>query len=234
MLTHFTPRSSNQKTGPIPVSTSSSRTCSPTCPFRGKGCYAESGPLALHWSQVSSGSRGDNWTVFLDKVRAIATGSLWRHNQAGDLPGLGNRIDPVKLGQLASASAQARGFTYTHKPVIATPGVPAEVIKSNRQAVRSAVKAGFTINLSGNSLAHADRLAKTGLPVATVVPGDTTTPTLKTPAGNLVVICPAQRMDDKTCANCGLCARTDRSFIVGFIPHGTGAKRVNSIACVTK
>lgn len=230
MLTHLSLKSTNQKTGPIPVSTSPKRTCPTVCPFLGSGCYAASGPLAIHWSQVSAGSRGEPWRVFLGRIREFPESQLWRHNQAGDLPGLGNRIDPVKLGQLANANVGRRGFTYTHKPVIPTSGVPSEVVKSNRQAVKSAVRAGFTINLSGNSLSHADKLAKTGLPVATVVPGNTTTPTLTTPAGNLVVICPAQRMD-KSCASCGLCAKANRNFIVGFLPHGTGAKRVNSIAC---
>ena len=227
MTYHFTPSSSNQKTGPIPVSTSSSRTCPTTCPFRNHGCYASSVPLAIHWSQVTSGARGDSWSVFLAKVRSIASGSLWRHNQAGDLPGIGNRIDPVKLNALASASQDKRGFTYTHKPVIATPGVPSDVVRSNLRAVRAAVRAGFTINLSGNSLEHADRLARTGLPVATVVPPGSPS-SLTTPAGNRVIVCPAQR-SDRTCADCGLCARADRGFIVGFLPHGTGARKVASV-----
>lgn len=227
MLTHFTPQSGNQKTGPIPVSTSSSRTCPTTCPFRGNGCYADSNPLKIHWSQVTAGSRGDNWSVFLDKVRSIASGQLWRHNQAGDLPGLGNRIDATKLNQLASVSQDKRGFTYTHKPCVSTPGVPSEVVRANLRAVRSAVRQGFTVNLSGNSLEHADRLARTGLPVATVVPPGSPSP-LTTPAGRRVIVCPAQR-SDRTCADCGLCARSDRSFIIGFIPHGTGARKVASV-----
>lgn len=165
--------------------------------------------------------------MFLDKVRAIASGQLWRHNQAGDLPGIGNRIDATKLNQLANASAQSRGFTYTHKPVIRTEGVPAEVVRANLKAVRSAVRQGFAINLSGNSLEHADRLARTGLPVATVVPPGSPS-SLTTPAGRRVIVCPAQR-SDRTCADCGLCARSDRSFIIGFVPHGTGARKVASI-----
>lgn len=231
MQIHLSLKSNNAKTGPIPVSTSPAATCPPVCPFLGSGCYAASGPLAIHWSQVSSGSRGEPWQVFLGRIREFPESQLWRHNQAGDLPGNGNRIDANKLGQLAKANSGKRGFTYTHKPVIRTEGVPAEVVRENRSAVRSALKSGFTINLSGNSLAHADRLAKTGLPVATVVPADTKTPTLKTPAGRLVVVCPAQRIDDKTCASCGLCSKANRSFLIGFLPHGTGAKRVNSIAC---
>ena len=233
MLIHLSTKSSNAKTGPIPVSTSPAKTCPSVCPFKGSGCYASSGPLAIHWSQVSKGSRGEPWRVFLGRIREFPESQLWRHNQAGDLPGVGNRIDAKRLGELASANQGRRGFTYTHKPVVATPGVPAEVVQSNRAAVRSAIKSGFVINLSGNSLAHADRLAKTGLPVATVVPGDTKTPTLKTPAGNLVVVCPAQRMNNKTCASCGLCSKANRSFIIGFLPHGTGARKVNSIACST-
>ena len=165
--------------------------------------------------------------MFLDKVRAIASGSLWRHNQAGDLPGIGNRIDATKLNQLASASSRARGFTYTHKPCIATAGVPSEVVRANLKAVRSAVKSGFVVNLSGNSLEHADRLAKTGLPVATVVPPGSPS-SLTTPAGRRVIVCPAQR-SDRTCADCGLCAKSDRGFIIGFLPHGTGHKKVASI-----
>lgn len=234
MQIHLSLKSSNAKTGPIPVSTSPSKTCPDVCPFRNSGCYASSGPLAIHWSQVSAGSRGEPWRVFLGRIREFPSDQLWRHNQAGDLPGNGNRIDSKRLGELANANQGRRGFTYTHKPVIRTEGVPSEVVKANRQAVKSALLQGFTINLSGNSLSHADRLAKTGLPVATVVPSGTTTPTLKTPAGNLVVVCPAQRMDDKTCASCGLCSKADRNFLIGFLPHGTGAKRVNSIACANK
>ena len=45
----WTAKSSNKKTGPMPVSTTSSETCPTTCPFKGNGCYAESGPLAFLW-----------------------------------------------------------------------------------------------------------------------------------------------------------------------------------------
>lgn len=57
---HFTRASGNVKTGPIPVTTTSADSCPPTCSFKGNGCYAESGPLALHWRAVSSGKRGSN------------------------------------------------------------------------------------------------------------------------------------------------------------------------------
>lgn len=46
---HFTRVSGNAKCGPIPVTTTSADSCPPTCSFKGNGCYAESGPLAMHW-----------------------------------------------------------------------------------------------------------------------------------------------------------------------------------------
>jgi hypothetical protein len=186
--------------------------------------------LKIHWSQVSQGKRGEPWSVFLSRVRSLPDDQLWRHNQAGDLPGIGNRIDSNRLNQLAKASAGRRGFTYTHKPVISTASVPADVVQANRRAVKSAVAQGFVVNLSGNNVEHADRLAKTGLPVATVVPPGSPARFLS-PAGNRVVVCPAQRSDTTTCATCRLCSKPDRGFIIGFLPHGSGAKKVSAVAC---
>jgi len=217
-LTHLTLVSSNKKTGPIPVSTSSASTCPDACPFKASGCYAKSGPLAIHWSKVSAGLRGLQWSAFLDVVRSFSADQLWRHNQAGDLPGDGNKIDVKALAQLAKANEGKRGFTYTHK--LATG--------SNLRAIRSANRAGFVINLSANSIQHADTLAKTGLPVAAVVPQNSPD-RFTTPAGNKVVICPAQRVAGLSCDKCRLCAKGDRGFIVGFRPHGTGARKVEAI-----
>ncbi len=45
----FTRVSSNAKTGPIPVTTTSEETCPVSCPLKRNGCYADAGPLALFW-----------------------------------------------------------------------------------------------------------------------------------------------------------------------------------------
>jgi len=217
-ITHITLKSANAKTGPIPVSTSSATTCPDACPFKASGCYAKSGPLALHWSKVSAGLRGLQWNEFLSVIRSFAAGQLWRHNQAGDLPGDGDKIDGVALAQLAKANSGRRGFTYTHKP----PTV------ANLRRIRSANRAGFVVNLSANSVAHADTLAELGLPVAAVVP-QSSPDRFTTPAGNKVVICPAQRVAGISCDKCRLCAKGDRTFIIGFKPHGTGSKKVEAI-----
>ena len=91
---HFTRVSSNAKTGPIPVTTTSAGSCPPTCSFKGNGCYAESGPLALHGRALTNGKRGGTLAELCEKVAALPRHQLWRHNQAGDLPGFGGDLDP--------------------------------------------------------------------------------------------------------------------------------------------
>lgn len=216
---HITLESKNQKTGPIPVTTTAMDTCPAACPLKNNGCYANAGPLGLHWRAVSDGRRGLEWSELCESIAALPAGQFWRHNQAGDLPGAGDDIDARELGQLVHANIGRRGFTYTHKPM--TP--------ANAHWVRAANAWGFTINLSANDLAHADQLADIGAgPVVTLLPADMMENTL-TPAGRRVVICPAETRDDVTCASCQLCQRANRETIVGFPAHGTGKARAQAV-----
>ena len=218
MLTYLTRQSRNKKTGPIPVSTSSAETC-PACPLKGAGCYAESGPLAILWRKVTAGNAGLTWSEFLEQIETLPRRILWRMNQAGDLPGAGNTIDREALRALVKANGKRRGFTYTHKPAT----------RSNLAAIRAANKAGFTINLSANNLAHADTLADTGAgPVVVVLPADTRKP-VKTPAGRTVAICPAT-ISPITCFECGICAMPNRKAIIGFPAHGASKNKASAIA----
>jgi hypothetical protein len=226
MKTHLTLKSSNAKTGPIPVSTSSAHQCPPVCPFMHNGCYADSGPLAIHWRKVTSGERGLEWSEFTQAITSLPQGQLWRHNQSGDLAGIGNLIAPAFLRELVTANKGKKGFTYTHKPVLGG----GKVETSNRQAVQEANKGGFTVNLSGNTLEHADQLAELAIaPVVCVVPS-TTSANLTTPQGRKVVICPATQKDNVSCATCQLCARGNRSVIIGFPSHGSMKKKADTVA----
>ena len=215
MQVHLTLKSANVKTGLIPVSTTAKQSCPTDCAMRA-GCYASSGPLALHWSAVSNGTRGTDWATFTGQISALPDGQLWRHNQAGDLPGDGTTVDPVRLGQLVAANIGRRGFTYSHY----RDGASLSWIKTANEH-------GFTVNLSANDLHDADALAETGAgPVVVVLPS-TQTENTTTPAGRRVVVCPATQRDDVSCATCQLCQR-QRSTIVGFPAHGT-KKRVIDI-----
>ena len=214
----LTAKSANRKTGPIPVSTSSRITCPDACPFKAGGCYASGGPLAIVWRDVEKA--GMDWAAFCDKVAAMPANTMWRHNQAGDLPGINNDIDGDQLAALVAANSGKKGFTYTHKPPTG----------ANLDAIRAANAGGFTINLSGNTIAHADELSDIGgAPVVCVLPTDTDGRTARTPAGRLVVVCPATYRDT-SCDKCGMCAQRDRKFIVGFPAHGSAAKKANAIA----
>lgn len=217
---HLTLKSRNEKTGPIPVSTTTASTCSPSCAFMNEGCYAKGGPLAIHWRKVTQGLAGMPWDDFVSQIAELPEGTLWRHNQAGDLPGSGDAIDIVALAALVSANSGKRGFTYTHKPT--TP--------ANVEAIKDANANGFTINLSGNNLEHADQLADLNAgPVVVVLAADQTTNTV-TPAGRKVVVCPASVRDDVSCQTCKLCAISDRRAIVGFPAHGAAKRKASHIA----
>lgn len=207
-------KSGNGKTGKMPVSTSHKGTCPDACPFKSKGCYAKSGPLAFHWQKVTSGERGTDWKGFLSQVREIPENTLWRMNQAGDLVGKSNRINSVALRSLTLANKGKRGYTYTHYPLTS----------ENVKSLRNANDNGFTVNVSTNRIQEVDKAMETGLPVVTVLPVGTTGRVQTTEGGNKVLVCPATLGREITCQECGLCQKRDRSFAIGFIAHGSSRK----------
>lgn len=234
-----TNRSGNKKVGDILVTTSDRKTCPPACPFKNNGCYADFGPLGMIWDKLTKAEPSatviehGRGKIKLHTHKALCTtiaelpeGSLWRHNQAGDLAGSGNGINNTKLKSLTKANEGRKGFTYSHKPVLG------ETIQAanNRLAIRDANAGGFTVNISGNNLDHADKLADLAIgPVVSVVPIDQMENTT-TPAGRKVVICPVVTGKTASCKTCGLCQIQKRDFIVGFPAHGTSKKKANAIA----
>ena len=226
----LTMESRNQKTGPIPVSTSSKDTCPDVCPLKESGCYAKSGALNIHWDRLSNPDHGLSWDEFCDKVSTIPQGSIWRHNQAGDLPPdtqfngvMSYLIDYYNMQRLIIANNGKMGFTYTHHSMKTS---------ANRDVVKLANNNGFTINLSANNLEHADWLMSLNIGPVVVIQDakegerhDT-----HTPAGHRVVTCPATYMEAVTCQSCKLCARADRKVIVGFPAHGNAKNKVSEIA----
>ena len=182
----------------MPVSVSEKATCPKTCPFRGSGCYAEHGPINIHWSKVSSGARGVPWSVFCDQIAALPPGQLWRHNAAGDMSDSHSEWRAV-----TAANRGRRGFTYTHRRRLGW--------------IREANLGGFAVNVSCESLEDARNVLDMGLPAVVVTRGSVR-------AGD-VVVCPAVSRDGVTCLTCGLCANADRDVIVAFPVHGAGVKR---------
>jgi hypothetical protein len=242
MRVQFIAVSQNAKTGPIPASIVERASCWPGCVLYGNGCYAETGALAMHWDRVSHGMAGGPWSEFCAKIAALRPGRLWRYAQAGDLPGYGAKIDGALLDELVTANTSKNAIAFTYKPLLGDDPVAVE----NRRLIAAAVKAGFTVNLSANNPAHADRLAELGIaPAVTVLArayarkavrhrfkrrrdewaetisewrGRTASLPRYTPAGRRIAVCPAT-YSDATCKTCGACAHV-RNAVIGFPAHG--------------
>ena len=216
MNSALTVSSSNDKTGKIAVSTTSREGCPTTCELAGVGgCYAEAGYRTRdHWNKVTKGERGLPEQEFINAVARLKTGSKFRHNVAGDLWHTTGRIDASLLRSLADSTQHLKAaWTYTHH--LRT--------RENVAAIRSAIRRGFTVNLSTESRAEAARLVKRGLPVVCVVAPDAA-PNF-THQGIRFRQCPATFEGSPTqCASCGggipLCARADREFVITFPAHG--------------
>jgi len=186
--------------------------------------------LNYHWLLVTKEERGRGWKTFLRLIRnKIPAGQVWRHNQAGDLvphPEDKLQICPHHLADLADNNTGRRGFTYTHYPVEGESSAE----YSNRESIKWANKEGFTINLSGDNITHADKLKALDIaPVTTIVNSNETRKSFKSPAGNTIVICPAALDKNKNCADCKLCAIPTRKTIIGFPAHGFRTRQINQI-----
>lgn len=221
MLTRFTRISGNSKTGPIPVTISDKKTCPSTCPHKDKTCYARFGNTNIHWDKVDD--FGLEWKAFIESISSLPSQQLWRHNEAGDLYGIGTKIDAKKLVELVWANRRKRGFTYTHKDLLGDNNTA----KLNRALVRYANMHGFTINLSADNPDHADQLFDLNIgPVVLIVPTDSAK-FFYTPKGRKVNLCPNSYNKKVQCDTCKLCANAERTNIIGLPAHGPCKKRLS-------
>ena len=162
---------------------------------------------------------GVDWRAHMAQIAALPIGQLWRAWQAGDMPHKAGKISRTFLRALIKANHGKRGFTYSHHSL---------TIGDNLSLLRMANRQGLTVNVSTESEAQADAAVSAGLPAVVVVPGDESRTTWHTEGGNVVLICPAQRSDTKTCADCGLCQSRGRRVIIGFLAHGTRSAKVEA------
>jgi len=139
----FVQSSQNRKTGPIPQTYTSRDSCPPSCGHYETTCYGEDYYTRLAWGRTKLDIAG-----LVAAIGRLPKGQLWRHNVAGDLPGAGELVDPVELGQIVHANRGRKGFTYTHKHS------PEAIYWS-----KAATAWGFTVNLSADNLTQADALA---------------------------------------------------------------------------
>ena len=215
MKFQFVAKSSNAKVGAIPVTNSPRATCPSNCQLSGKGgCYAEANfHTRLNWDKLDRGERGLEWSDFIDKIRSLPKGQLWRHNVSGDLPNISdNELSECAVSELVSANQGKRGFTYTHYPMTRT----------NKRIVKTANTSGFTINVSTETLNDAVKYHRQGVPTVTLLTEDA--PKALKYKGVDIVACPATYRETN-CKDCKLCSIAKRDFVVGFPVHGTKKKQ---------
>jgi hypothetical protein len=157
---------------------------------------------------------------FFRLIAALPPAQFFRHNQAGDLPHTRGRISRRFLRGLIGANRGRRGYTYSHHDL---------ALGENLALIRQANRQGFTINVSTETEAAADRAVAAGLPAVVAVPSTETRTAWDTPAGNRVVVCPAQREGSTVdCATCQLCYQRPAGLIVAFLAHGTSKAKANA------
>lgn len=210
----ITPVSGNAKTGPIAVTGRDRESCPVTCTFNPRnpdgvgGCYT-AGRIDAYYARNKR-----DWTdVEAKEALTQAKSDRLRDRVDGDVL-TGGEIDREYLVTLTTA-AQSAGFRwiwgYTHVEDVTAADVPE----------------GYVMNASCETEADVVRAAERGLPACLAshqyVHGDRI-------AGRPVVQCPATRAEAINCGNCGgsagpICARKDRTAVVLFPLHGSGAKK---------
>ena len=219
-LFHLSRVSSNKKTGPIAVTTTSKNSCPTNCGMKAV-CYAASGPLALHWSAVSDGRRSKQWKDHLDDLLSLPFGSPLRLNQAGDLVANSGKLSRAFInGLLAVIKARRlQAWTYTHHD---------HTIGDNAKLLRRANRGGFRINVSTETEESADLAIALGFPAVLAVNSEENRTVWRTPEKNLVKVCPAQLRDtDTDCNRCMLCHKRGSKVIIAFLAHGTHKNTAN-------
>lgn len=214
----YIPRSSNQKTGDIPQVYSARTSCPVDCPMRA-ACYAAHGKCALVLARCDSPDDVRHVRTFGElraqiaksarRAQKIGARLLIRHGVSGDFarPGT-NLIDRRYLLRLADCYAGA-AYGYTHC-------IPCA---ANDRALDAALAADFPVSYSCETMQQADDVVARHQRAVLVWPADKPVPA-KTPAGNRLVVCPAQTHDNVQCCTCRLCANKNRKTIIVFLAHG--------------
>ena len=225
-------KTKNIKLSNIPVVITSRTSCAKSCAWYEVGCYGATGHLCGDWRRTQI--KGKYMPGMLKFVSTLEPDDIWRFGVIGDLPGRGDEIDVGELRQIirAAQAAGTRGYAYTHKPVLFGPHAAKnrEIIKEANDYVAKSGH-GLTINLSANTLEHADKLMALGIaPVAVVQPEDMPDEKQITPSGYHVSRCPAQTQKTMTCARCRICLHPTRKAIVGLAAHGGSKRFVSAIS----
>ena len=209
VLIKLVEKSTNQKTGAITQTYSSSNTCPTRCPFKNSGCYAASGPCGLVWKKMQ---KAVTPYELKELIQNSATTKLIRHNVAGDMAIEGtSELNYMLVSLLAKAFEGHQAYTYTH----------CEINERNSDIIKMAQEKGFVINYSCENIEQVKKAIAHGVPA--VMTCEQFEGTHKTIEGIKFVKCPSYK-DGVTCATCQMCSKV-RNYVVVFEAHGTSKKK---------
>jgi hypothetical protein len=213
--------STNAKLGPVSATYASQASCPRSCPWFGKGCYAEHGLVGLQTRRLNRSALRGALDIAQAEARAIdgLTGDrLLRLHVVGDAKteAAARELGAAARRYTSRGNAPRRGkkvWTYTH----AWQAVP-----------RESWGAAVSVLASVETVREARKAMAAGYAAAVVVavferegayPIDGTT----------VVPCPNQTRG-VTCRDCGLCRDDDRlrkaGLVIAFQAHGSGGAAV--------
>lgn len=210
------PRSSNRKTGPLPVTSRPEETCPSDCPFlpggEHGGCYGTGRIMAMARRRATTMSVDDAVEAILAKRSPAAR--FLRDRIVGDVLAEDGTVDRDYLAGISEVGRRVglQVFGYTHA-----------WRRFTRGDVRFVRRLGYVMNASCET--REDIHDAVGLGLLPVVVNDNLQDG-EMIAGLRVVTCPAQTREATTCASCGLCARPQRACVVRFRIHGTGKAMV--------
>lgn len=129
-----------------------------------------------------------------------------------------NEIDTDYMAAVSDAVPRGgQAWTYSH--------FPAELLPKPK-------KGKTVFNASCDTVAEAIRVTKQGFPAVYAAPVAMIEDFPMVEEGVKFLRCPADMSDSFTCSQCGngrpLCAQGKRDYVVVFVAHGTGAKRVGT------
>lgn len=260
----FTRKTSNEKTGPIPVTMTSRATCPDSCGLKGtdsegklNGCYAEGWPLNGHWTDMETSAKSITWAELCEAIAALPPGQKWRAHQAGDMPCdpsvPSDMLDATAVSDLATANAGRTGFTYTHYPTNATALARArlarlekgltvdhltlDLVRHNRAVIADANLRGLTINVSHDTTSELDSGVADVLPSVVVIPlleKGEREPKVTFSPAGRKIVVCPAQWRDTSCSECTMCQNSGRDYIVGFRAHGIARRVVSNMVSAGK
>jgi hypothetical protein len=211
-------KSGNIKIGEVSATYASQETCPSSCPFQGSGCYAESGPMAIHTKRLNTAAKGQSLQTLADN-EALAIREL-------------SGVRPLRLHVVGDCTTDAGASTVS--------AAASEYRAKHGQSVWSYTHAWRNVSRQSwrdvSVLASCETIADTkdamakGFGAAIVVEYHDTA-SAKVVDGVRVIPCPQQTGKAANCLSCKLCMNADRlrdtGAVIAFATHGSGVKKAN-------